>query len=897
VSLPLSCRFFRFLAVLLTTFGAVVTLVDAHQLSNKAQLPPLAVAAVRADSPIDIDGRLDEPAWQAAPPAGGFRQVEPAEGAPATEPTEIRVLFDDGALYVGARLTDRHPAGIERQRSRRDALVEADRFTVYLDPNFDRLTGVAFTVTAAGVQRDTALSNDIVEDESWDAVWASAVAIDADGWTVELRIPFSQLRFPPGEHPTWGINAARVVLRKHEVSWLLPVPRNESGLASRMARLEGLPGLRPPKHVELRPYASGRAEWIEPASRFDPFNDGLRLRGGVGADVKYGLASNLTLDATVNPDFGQVEVDPAVVNLTAFETFFEEKRPFFIEGSQAFANYGRSGASVTTSFFRPDPIIFYSRRIGRAPQVGVEGEFLDRPSATTILGAAKLTGRTSRGWTMSVTDALTAQESARAAIGVERVQIPVEPFTNYFAGRAFKELGRRAGLGFIGTATTRRLSTAVLDAALAGDAFVGGVDAHWFLDRGREWVVHGSAAGSRVSGSEAAIAAVQRASARYYQRPDAPHVHFNPTRTSLAGWMGDLSLNRNNGNVLVNARLWGNSPGFEVNDLGFVTQTDRAGGHGLVTFRKLTPGRVFRARQVAVGKWWTWNFGRECQGDGEQVAANLQFMNYTQLNVTGSNSRDTLDDKLTRGGPTVIRPGIRQLQVQLVSDTRRVVGGRLSTTWSERNFGSWSRTFAAAVDYRPSPVVSFSIGPSVLDARTVAQYLRTVVDPLATATFGRRYVFGDLRQTEVSIESRVNVVLSPTISLQAYVQPLVSVGTYASLRQLAARKTYDFPRYGTDIGTVTRGPLGNAYTVDPDGAGPASPFVLADPDFNLKSLRLNTILRWEWRPGSTLYFVWTESRRDDAHPGDFAFGRDVGDLLSANPDDVLMVKATWWLAR
>jgi hypothetical protein len=855
------------------------------------------VRTTRTTTAPTIDGRLDEAAWQAARPFGAFKQVEPVDGADPTEPTEIRVLFDDDALYVGARLFDSEARGIARQRSRRDGVVDADRFTLYLDPNHDHLTGVALTVTAAGVQRDTAISNDIVEDESWDAVWASAVSVDEGGWTVEMRVPFSQLRFPPGERPVWGINAARIVLRKHEVTWLSPVPRNQGALASRMAHLEGLPALRPPRHIEVRPYVSGRLEWIEPPRPGDPFNDGTRLRGAAGGDVKLGLASNLTLDATVNPDFGQVEVDPAVVNLTAFETFFPEKRPFFIEGSQAFATYGKSGAASNAYYFRPEPILFYSRRIGRVPQGFASADFVDRPASTTIFGAAKVTGRTSRGWTVSIVDALTAEESARTASGLVREHVEVEPFTNYVAGRAFKELGPRAGVGLIGTSTARRLDTAALDATLAATATVGGIDAHWFVDRRREWVVHGSLAGSRVSGSEAAIAVVQRASARYYQRPDAPHVRFDPSRRSLAGWMGDVALNRNSGNLLVNARLWGNSPGFEVNDLGFVTQTDRAGGHGLIVWRKLTPGRVFRSWQVTPGKWWTWNFGREPQGDGEQVAAALQFLNYWELDVTGLNSRDTLDDKLTRGGPTVIRPGIRQLQTVLVSDTRRVLGGRISASWQERNFGSWSNTFGGAIDYRPSPVVSLSVGPTVLDARTVAQYLRTVVDPLATATYGRRYVFGDLRQTEVSIESRLNVVLSPTVSLQAYVQPLVSVGQYDSVRELAARETYDFPRYGTDIGTVTPGPSARTLTIDPDGSGPAHPFVLPDPDFNVKSLRLNTILRWEWRPGSTFYFVWTESRRDDTHPGVFSFGRDVGDLLSANPDDVLMVKWTWWIAR
>jgi hypothetical protein len=356
--------------------------------------------------------------------------------------------------------------------------------------------------------------------------------------------------------------------------------------------------------------------------------------------------------------------------------------------------------------------------------------------------------------------------------------------------------------------------------------------------------------------------------------------------------------------VIVNARLWGNSPGFETNDLGFVTQTDRGGGHGLVLFRRLTPDRVFRVRQLSLAKWWTWNYAGECQGDGEQAMLNLQFLNYSQLNLTLSNSRKTLDDKLTRGGPTVIRPGIHQIAASAVSDTRRRLGGQLGGTWALRDYGSWSRTITAALDVRPSPGVTLSVGPRYFDTRNVAQYLRTVVDPTATATYGSRYVFGDLHQTEVSIESRVNVVLSPTVSVQAYVQPLVSVGDYAAVREFARPRTYDFLTYGRDVGTIVEGdgsprPDGVPvpFVIDPDGAGPAPPFLLAEPNFNFKSLRLNTILRWEWRPGSTVYLVWTENRANTEHPGDFAFGRDLADLFGSAPDDVVMVKLSWWIGR
>jgi hypothetical protein len=363
---------------------------------------------------ITVDGHLDEPAWEQAPVFGGFLQRDPNQGEPATEPTELRLLYDDGALYVGARLHDREPDRIVRQLSRRDAVAEGDRFSLFLDPHHDGRTGVELQVSAAGVQRDALIYDDNFENDTWDAVWESAVTIDDGGWTVEVRIPFSQLRFPQASGHTWGINARRTVHRKKEESWLELVPKNESGLASRMAQLEGIEGISPGRHLELLPYASARAEHVAPARLGDPFNDGSRLFAGAGLDLKYGVATNMGLVAAFNPDFGQVEVDPAVVNLTAYETFFEEKRPFFTEGGQIFANFGRSGASDYRTFFYPEPLLFYSRRIGRAPQGTGTADFVDEPAATTILGAAKLTGRTAGGWTVGVLEAVTGRDPLSA---------------------------------------------------------------------------------------------------------------------------------------------------------------------------------------------------------------------------------------------------------------------------------------------------------------------------------------------------------------------------------------------------------------------------------------------------------------------------------------------------
>ena len=566
--------------------------------------------------PPIIDGRLNDEVWGQAQPASGFTQRDPQEGAPATERTEIRFLYDDEALYIAARLDDSEPHLISRRLSRRDNSADADLLSVYLDPMHDHLTGAVFRVSASNVQQDAILYNDTWSDGSWDAVWDSQTFVDDRGWSVEMRIPLSQLRFPASERHTWGVNVERFIRRKNEYDWLHMVPKDETGVVSRMQHLSGLDGLRPRRTLELLPYAAARAEFVEPRRVGNPFNDGSRSFGSAGLDVKWGLTSNLTLNGTLNPDFGQVEVDPAVVNLSAFETFFEERRPFFLEGSQIFGSFGTTGSNSYWGFNTSDPSIFYSRRIGRTPQLSASGDFVDPPTATTILGAAKMTGKTSGGWSIGVLDAVTDRELARTHTGGLGGRAAVEPFTNYLVARVQRDLGRRAGAGFMTTAVNRRLDTPGFHDALADQAYVAGVDGHWFLDNDRVWVLTGKLAASRVSGTPAFLDRLQRAPQRYFQRPDASHVELDPTRTALTGVMHRLVFNRNSGTWFVNAQLWGASPGFESNDLGFHGTGDRGGAHVVYQWRNPNPNRFARSRQFWVAKWWTWNYAGERQGDG-----------------------------------------------------------------------------------------------------------------------------------------------------------------------------------------------------------------------------------------------------------------------------------------
>jgi hypothetical protein len=876
---------------------AVACLVGSPAVNGQS-LPLAAIRAIRTSQVPTIDGRLNDDCWTRAEPSSNFVQRDPDEGMPATERTEIRILYDDDALYIAARLFDRSPELVGRRLSDRDGDREADRFTIFLDGMHDRLTGAAFGVTAANVQEDAIISNDTFQDSSWDAVWQSQVDFDDRGWSVEMRIPLSQLRFPVNDRQTWGVNAERYIHRKNETAWLEMVPKTQTGLASRMADLTGLDGLRPRRHLEILPYTSARAEFLAPTEVGDPFNDGSRAFGAAGMDVKWGVTSNLALTASINPDFGQVEVDPAVVNLTAFETFFQEKRPFFLEGAQVFANFGQGGSNSFWGFNTSDPSIFYSRRIGRAPQLSPDADFMDSPSATTILGAVKLTGKTGGGWTLGFLNAVTDGETARLASDLIIRKTSVEPLSNYAVARMQRELGKRGGAGVMATAVTRRLDTTELRDKLVPHAYVVGTDGHVFLDSRRDWVLTGKISGSHVSGSTAAVEELQRAPQRYFQRPDAPHVRLDPTRASLTGWAGRVNLNRNSGVWQVNAALWGVSPGFESNDLGFHGTGDRAGAHAVLLWRGVTPNRFSRSRNVWVAKAWTWNFNREVQNDEWHGRAAMTFLNYWNANIGGGMWRATLDDRLTRGGPSVIAPAGGFANLNIETDPRRWLSLRTSINRGGHEAGNSRRSAGLFVTLKPSSMFSASTGPEWTREHTVAQYVDTETDPTAGATHGERYVFGRLERHELSLTTRVNLVLSPTVSLRVFAQPLISSGQYQDFKELGAPRTFDFLRYGMEGRTLDFDSATESYRVDPDGSlGAAAPFSFDDPAFNLRSLRVNAVFRWEFKPGSSFYAVWTRQQEDTKDPGPFALGRDARRLWSAPGDDVFLVKFAYWIGR
>ena len=882
--------------------------------------------AVRVRTSIEVDGRLDEPVWAEAPPITEFIQEDPAEGEPGTERTEFRVAYDDDAIYIGAMLYDRSPITTRLQR-RDTGAGDFDHITVSIDSYHDHETSYQFSVNPSGSIHDAVSSSGGGggggggggrgggsgrggggSDTSWDPVWDVATQMTEAGWSAEMRIPFSQLRFSPDEEQVWGIQIRRNIHRNQERVAYPFVPTLERGGASRYTHLDGIEGIESGRRLELLPYMAARGEYLQLEAPSgiafsNPYRSGSDYFGQVGLDLKYRLASNVTLDATVNPDFGQVEVDPSVINLTAFETRFQERRPFFVEGGDIF-RIGEGGPGGSTG--RP-PQLFYSRRIGRSPSGSVPSEavFSDVASATTILGAAKVTGRIGDGWSLGFLEAVTARESATYMEANQATnEAVVEPATNYLVGRLRRQIrGGETRFGIFGTAANRDLQGTGLDDRLHSAAYSGGADfAHEWANR--TYRISTMFSGSYVQGDPDAIARTQESSTRYYQRPDASHLILDPTATSLGGYYAMVDVAKQAGAFGAKVAVAAASPGFEVNDLGFHSASDRLIIDTNFSYNQPDPGRIFRQWNVRGSPDAMWNYAGERVWTEVNSSFNLQFLNYWRLAGRLGYNPPHDDDRLTRGGPLARTPRRFGGDIDVRSDGRRKTTGSLSYRWAVQSDDSWDRTVSFDLTTNPSERLRIQFGPSYNRRHASAQYVSSVADPLATETYGRRYIFGGLDQMTVSFETRVNVTFTPVLSLQLYVEPFISTGNYRELKELERPGTFDFLEYGRDIGTVSQDPDGS-YTIDPDGTGAATPFVVTDQDFSYRSLIGNAVLRWEWRPGSTLFLVWQQSRISsltgdgvngtDSWIGGFGFGRDVGDMFSTPADNIFVIKVNYWL--
>ena len=862
---------------------AVVCLVFVSVLAAPsvaaAQERKQAHATRVANGAIRLDGALDESVWGAAPAITDFVQREPVEGIAPADPTDVRIVYDDDAIYVGARM--RSSGGVRAPLGRRDDDDQAEHILVSFDTYLDRRTASTFGVTAAGVRLDVYSSSDDLESEDggYSPVWGAEVVTDASGWAAEMRIPFSQLRFNERSPQVWGLNIERRVPARNEQAFWALVPRTETKWSSLFGDLHGIDGIRPRRRLELLPYVAGAAQVIGDRDRANPFASAANLDARAGLDLKMGLGSNLTLEATVNPDFGQVEADPAEVNLSAVETFFEERRPFFLEGADLLTGYPNN--------------FFYSRRIGGAPQGRAQGAYVDQPKAATILGAAKLTGRLGSGTSIGVLSGVTGEETARAftpgaSIGATRVAA-----TSVFGvARVEQEFGPPGSTAGLMTTLLHRdltpgeplaslLTTSAV--SLSGDAIV--------RLRGGEYEWRGSLGATHVTGSAAAIDRIQRSSAHYFQRPDAPYFDYDPGRTSLTGIKTGSTIERRTGrhwNWGLDSQM--ETAGFESNDLGRLSSADGLQTSGWLSYRETIPGAWYRAYhlQLAHERRFTYDWIRR-QGSLTADAA-IDWPNFWETEVSVTHQMRAQDERLTRGGPLMGTP--RGWSVAVAVDSNRAK--RLQTDYVVEYAGNedGGSNFVAASEweFQSGSQWGLSVTPRYQREVDVRQYLTSLAGGGAS-TFGSRYVFGRVDRSTYSTQLRANYTFKPDMTLDFYAEPFAASGRYDNVGELSAAQSRLLRLYGTGGTTLTPLADGSLRVTDGDAA-----FVLPNRDFNVLSFRSNLVLRWEWRPGSTLYLVWQQDRASDAFGTSRATVGDMFSALRARGDNYFVVKTSFWLS-
>ena len=874
------------LAALTAVVAGAAALAAAPVASADAIPAAVRARAVRRAGAVAIDGRLDDAAWRDAPRQTGFTQRFPRDGAKASVETRFSVLYDDSAIYVGVWADDPEPHKIRRTLTRRDVDSPADSILIGIDSYHDRRTAYVFQLNAAGVQRDQLLFDDSEGDDTWDAVWTGNASVGDQGWTAEFRIPLNQLRFVGAERHEWGLQVLRFVARtKEEAAWS-PWPRSGDEIVSKFGVVDGIERLRPGRRLELLPYATAGFESM-PVDAADPLNDSLAGRGNLGLDFKYGLGSAFTLSATINPDFGQVEADPSQVNLSANELFFAEKRPFFVEGVDLFRlPIGNSDDGAEG--------VFYSRRIGAAPPATPDDyDYIRMPDSTVIYGAAKLTGKTSGGWSVGWFDAVTGQEQA-AIVGADGVRSSpvVAPLTNYAMARVKRDLrGGKTAIGGSATAVNRSLEGTGLAGTLHDQAYTAGAQLshRWAKDA---WQLDVRTVGSLVHGTQAAIARTQQLQTHLFQRPDAYSYHFDPTRTHLTGFGATWKLGQ-----IGNTKHWRymfggdlRTAGLELNDMGFQQSSDRATPFWWAQYHDEEPGdRVLNysvsADVFLVGEELSrdpllTDYGLECNG-------NVQLANQWRLGYFCNLIRSKWSPGALRGGPSLHADAFYQAGAFATTNTSKPVwlsiegnGGHTPATASVNG----SLSLGATVQARAN--LDVFVGPTVAFRDDALQYVEEAADELGRP----HYVFARIHQRTAALTARVNWTFSTSLSLQAYAQPFVATGRYSEYKDVtrsrAERYAARFERLEGDALVLAD----ETFTATRGGQ-----FSFSRPDFSFRELRSTVVLRWEYRPGSSVFAIWSHGRQSDGPDGHFDLGRDLSALGRADAENVVMVKANYWI--
>ncbi|MCH7513564.1 MAG: carbohydrate binding family 9 domain-containing protein [Bacteroidetes bacterium] len=834
--------------------------------------------------PLVIDGVLDDPAWEQVAWGNDFIQWSPNEREDPAQQTVFKILYDEKNLYVGIRAYDTEPGKIVRRMGRRDNF-DGDWVEINIDSYNDKRTAFSFTASVSGVKGDKFISgNGNNWDESWDPIWYLKTSIDEQGWIAEFRIPLSQLRFSSEYNQTWGLQIQRRFFREEERSLWQFIPRNDVGWVHRFGELRGIEGIKPQKQVEIMPYVVGKAERYE-GEEGNPFATGRDQGITFGIDGKIGITNDVTLDFTVNPDFGQVEADPSQLNLSAFQLFFEERRPFFIEGNNIL--------NFQVTQFRNDNL-FYSRRIGdrpsRYPDMGSDA-YEKIPDNTRILGAAKITGKNKNGLSFGIQESVTAREYAEIDINGERSREPVEPLTNYIVARASQDLNKgNTVFGGMVTSLYRDIRDPSLE-FLHKKAWSGGLDLlHQWNDK--KWFFSVNSVFSNVQGTTEAIYNTQTSSERYFQRPDNFHKSVDTTRTSLTGTGGQVKIGKQSGKIIYELGTTWLSPNLDLNDQGFLMNTDNAVQWLFVQYRINKPFSIFRNMRAFGIQYATWDFGGVSTGNGFNFQYSTQFKNYWGFNLGTNFNGAQISNADLRGGPSILYPRNANIWYWIGSDSRKKFQVMFNNSYSrgDEKYNSSSR-FWMRFRYRPLDVLNISISPSLSYRTNQLQYV-------TTTSFGNdpRYITANIDQKTYRMEIRFSYSINPNLSLQFWGQPFVTTGEYTAYKRITDSKAN---RYTDRFHTFTADEIAfdeteNQYYVDENQDG-VTDYQIYNPNFNFLQFRSNAVLRWEYKPGSTLFLVWTQERTDNPQfaANDNSLGGITQNLFAITPSNMFLIKYTY----
>lgn len=841
---------------------------------------------------IAIDGKLDEPAWQSVKWEDNFIQYQPHEGKKPYLQTEFAILYDEHNVYAAIKALDNNPDSISMRMTRRD-VMEGDLVAIAFDTYFDRRTAFLFAVSAVGVKADWVVSNDgESEDFTWDPIWWVKTSKTDEGWIAEMRIPLTQLRFDKNGDQKWGLQVFRQIFRKEELSSWQPMQRGVVGMVSQFGDMNGLKNIEPKNAIDIMPYVVARTEKFEkePGNPFKETGKSNALNAGL--DAKIGLTNYLTLDLTVNPDFGQVEADPSEVNLTTYETFFEEKRPFFIEGKNIL-KYKLMFGDGDLAYDG----LFYSRRIGRRPAFSpsLDGnEFSQIPEFTRILGAAKVTGKTKNGWSIGVLESVTAEEHAEIrGIGSSREQT-VEPFTNYFVSRVQKDFNEgNTYLGGMVTAVNRKIDEDYLE-FLHSSAYSGGIDFVHKWDN-KKWALDAGWYFSQVNGSREAIKRTQESYIRTFQRPDANYIKYDTTRTSLMGQGGKLTMGKMGGNLKFMGGVAWKSPGLEINDIGYAQQVDNIFQIFWVGYRFYEPFSIFREINLNFNQWVQFDFGGNVTAPGGNINWWTSLKNYWQtfgsVNISGSQ----ISNSMLRGGPAFKSPGYKNLSLGFSSNQQKKLTINFRTSQNFSNEKNYRRTqnYSLGVGYRPLKTLRIDLSPGYYKSKDEMQYVAQ-----KDFTNGKRYIFGRIERNTLNMSVRINYNITPDLTIQYWGQPFVATGKYSDFKHVTnskADKVFDrFAFFSSS--QISFDPTDEIYRID-ENLDNTTDYSFGKPDFNVKEFLSNMVVRWEYRPGSTVFLVWSQTRSGFQNEGSFDFTRDFEGLFDEKPHNIFLLKFSYRFGR